>query len=105
MVRWLPGTAFEMQRNAVWSEKYIPVLRGMIRAARDAAGPVVLVPTWAMHNPEIGWDLTATDATPDPVTGHRLRVIDDTIHPTGASRRELFRALAMGLACAATANF
>jgi hypothetical protein len=105
VVRWLPGTAVEFERNEVWLRSYIPAIRGMLRAASEAAGPVLLVPTWAMHSPEAGFDLTAPTETPDPVTGHIVRQIGDTIHPTGGSRRELFRALAAAIACAATSNY
>ncbi|ABL68491.1 hypothetical protein OC539_01690 [Paracoccus denitrificans] len=105
VVRWMPGTAWDADRNLVWTASYIPTIRGMLRAAAEATGPVLLVPTWAMHTPEAGYDLVPSPAIPDPVTGHIVRTIGDTIHPTGASRRELFRAVAAALACASTGNF
>lgn len=105
VVRWMPGTAWDLERNEVWFDSYIPAIRGMLRAAIDAAGPVLLVPTWAMHTAEAGFDLTAPTETPDPVTGHIRRQILDTIHPVDGTRRELFKALAAGVACAATGNY
>ncbi len=105
VVRSLPGTAWDAARNIVWTEGYVPAIRGMLRAAAEATGPVLLAPTWAMHTPEAGYDLTPSPAVPDPVTGHIVRTIGDTIHLTGASRRELFRAVAAAMACASTGNY
>jgi len=103
VVRFLPGTNWETDRNEVWNSGYIPAIRGMMRAAKAATGPVLLIPTWAMHTADGGYDLERVDA-PDAVTGATMRTLED-LHPTGATRRGLFKAVAAGLACASTANY
>lgn len=99
IIRALPGTAFDTNRNALWSTRYAPVIRAIKDAA--AANPAVIVaPVWAMTDPEGGYPLPVVPAGSD---GFLAGNFSDATHPAGSSRHSLFASLAPFLAAAALA--
>jgi lysophospholipase L1-like esterase len=99
IIRSVPGTAFNLDRNANWRDGYTPVLRGMQKSAANRLdSKLTIAPLWAMTNPESGYSFTL--GTPG-VDGFSTSDWADPVHPTGASRLELYRALAPYVAAAA----
>lgn len=91
IIRGVPGTAIDTDRNLVWTSHYVP----MIRAIQDAAAAVAssnltVAPVWAMADPETGYFVSGT---PD-ATGFISGNWQDPIHPINASRAALYQALA-----------
>ena len=104
----IPGTGFKDERNLIWRDSYVPVIRGMIKAAADETaanagqGKAIVVPAWASSTPYSGYDLLdETVDFVDPATGAQVRDIEDAIHPTGGSRYAGHDIIAAGIACAA----
>ncbi|MGO1160533.1 SGNH/GDSL hydrolase family protein [Brucella sp. C7-11G] len=98
----IPGTSRDATRDGLWTEKYIPVIRSLMRAVSTANdNKVVLAPVWAMVNQDAGYTLTVSET--DPVTGVQTAVPNDAIHPIDGNRSAIFRALAGYIACAMTA--
>lgn len=98
IIRTVPGTAIDPLREAVWTSKYIPMLRAVLDAASGVAG-VTVAPTWAMANQEAAYSFAAS---PDPTTGFTSLTAgwSDAIHPIGALRVGLYQALAPYIAAA-----
>lgn len=106
VIVWMPGTAAEFARSAIWRDKYVPALKGLIAAAtaettaNAGTGEVLVCPAWAMAAQSVGYDLFASAETADPDTGAVLREISDAIHPTGGTRFATLKAVAATIACA-----
>lgn len=100
IIRTLPGTARTPARDAIWSSKYVPVLKAMMDAQATLADPLLtLCPAWAMTTQEAGFNYAASET--DPTSGARTTSWSDPVHPVGAARQQLFRAVAGYIACAA----
>lgn len=101
IIRMLPGTSRDATRDALWTAAYIPLIKAMRQAVKDTADAnIVLAPTWAMANQDAGY--TTLAGTTDPATGATTTTLNDSIHPIGATRAELWRATAGYIACAAS---
>lgn len=99
IIRMLPGTAINSDRNALWTSHYLPVIRAIQQSAINRADPkLTLAPTWAMTNPEGGYAYTGGTADVD---GFFTADWNDAVHPWQASRIGLFKALAPYVAAAA----
>lgn len=99
IIRFVPGTAFNLDRNANWRDGYTPVLRGMQKSAANRLdSKLTIAPLWAMTNTESGYSFSL--GTPG-VDGFSTSDWADPVHPIGASRLELYRALAPYVAAAA----
>lgn len=97
IIRTVPGTAIDPERETLWTKKYIPMLRAMFDAAPGVAG-LTVAPAWALVNHESGYAWTSS---PDPTTGFtRFSGWADSVHPVGASRIALYQALAPYIAAA-----
>lgn len=97
IVRTVPATALDPARNPVWTGMYA----NLIRAMKDAAllnSKVQVAPLWAMMNPDVGFPLPTTQAGAD---GFIRGTWSDPVHPSGASRREYYKAMAPFVAVAA----
>lgn len=100
ILRTLPGTARDLERDPLWAAEYIPLIKGMMDALKSVGdSKMQLVPAWAMASPDGGYALTSS--TPDPTTGVIASGLSDNIHPIGPTRAALFRAIAGYVACAA----
>lgn len=98
----LPGTGQSPDREALWPS-YIEATRAVWAAYNDAADANVHLVFGAPHvTSTAGYDLTAATATPDPITGARVRTIKDAVHPTGSPRVEMSRVFAATVAYAVT---
>ena len=103
IIRFCPGTPREPSRDGVWAE-YIQIFRAMMDAKIAAANPkLVLAPTWALQNQEIGYATTVTAI--DATTGVETVSFSDAIHPIDNTRRELTRVVAGYIACAMNGYF
>lgn len=99
IIRFVPGTAFNLDRNSNWRDGYTPVLRGMQKSAANRLdSKLTIAPLWAMTNPESGYSFSL--GTPG-VDGFSTSDWADPVHPIGGSRLELYRALAPYVAAAA----
>lgn len=97
IIRTLPGTSIDPTREALWTSKYVPMLRAMADAAAGVSG-LTVAPAWAMVNQEAAYSFAAS---PDPTTGFTsLPGWSDAIHPPGASRLALYQSLAPYIAAA-----
>lgn len=99
ILRCLPGLPFQKARNPQWTDRYIPMIRGVMTNLNDLANPKnTLVPSWTFANPETGY-ATGNDVV-DPITGiHQVEITDNT-HPIGANRRRLYQGIAPYIAAA-----
>jgi lysophospholipase L1-like esterase len=99
ILRCLPGLPFQKTRNPQWTDRYIPMIRGVMTNLNDLANPKnTLVPSWTFANPETGY-ATGNNVV-DPVTGiHQVEITDNT-HPIGANRRRLYQGIAPYIAAA-----
>lgn len=92
IIRSIPGTAYEAERNELWEVSYAPAIRAMRQAISDLGDPdITLAPLWAMMNPEGGY--AEPEGSPDS-DGFLTGVFSDTIHPIGSTRDELYKAMA-----------
>ncbi len=99
IVRSLPGTAYSIQRNALWTSHYTPMIRAMRRAVKDfASTQVYMAPTWALVSSEAGYPLP--NSAPDQ-DGFLPGKFLNLIHPEDAGRYGLYEALANYVAAAA----
>lgn len=97
IIRTVPATGIDSARSAVWKNMYTH----MIRAMRDAAAAnskVTVAPLWAMMNPDLGFPVPTTHPGAD---GFMRGTWSDPVHPSGASRREYYKAMAPFVAVAA----
>ncbi|WP_154675919.1 SGNH/GDSL hydrolase family protein [Entomohabitans teleogrylli] len=93
VIRMLPGTSMDAERNELWSTKYVPVLRAMNAAARVLTdGRQSIVPTWALVNHDNGYSTSYSNI--DAETGFGVLNWGDNVHPIGASRHLLYKSLA-----------
>lgn len=93
ILRCLPGLPFQRTRNQQWTDRYIPLIRGVMANLNTLSNPRnILVPSWAFANPETGY-ATGTPVV-DPITGVGKVEITDMTHPVGANRRSLFQGIA-----------
>jgi lysophospholipase L1-like esterase len=99
ILRCLPGLPFQKTRNPQWTDRYIPMIRGVMANLNVLADSKnTLVPSWTFANPETGYT-TANDIV-DPITGiHQVEISDNT-HPVGANRRRLYQGIAPYIAAA-----
>lgn len=99
VVRMLPGTSMDAERNELWSTKYISVLRAMSAAAITLADArLSIAPTWALVNHDCGYSTSYSDIDAD--TGFGVLSWGDKVHPIGASRHLLYKSLAPYIAAA-----
>lgn len=98
IIRSIPGTSSNSERNALWTSHYVKIIRAMQAAARDSANSnITIAPLWAMTDPEAGYLLpTAAPGTDGFIEGNW----SDPIHPYGAPRHNLYKALAPFVAAA-----
>jgi lysophospholipase L1-like esterase len=102
ILRCLPGLPYHSTRNPQWTERYIPMIRGImsnLNTLGDSRN--ILVPSWTFTNPETGY--ATGNHVVDPITGIATAEITDMTHPVGANRRALFQGIAPYIA-AATLN-
>ena len=100
VLRCLPGLPYNRTRNPQWTDRYIPMIRGVmstLNALGDSRN--ILVPSWTFTNPETGYATSSPVA--DPITGVSAVEITDMTHPVGANRRGLFQGIAPYIAAAA----
>ncbi|MDF2793565.1 MAG: hypothetical protein K0S85_1318 [Pseudomonas orientalis] len=100
IVRFLPGTAVNVERNALWTSHYLRLIRAIQKSmAERGDANSLLAPTWAMTNPEAGYAFSAAG----PVGEDGFYAVDwsDSVHPWQASRLALFQALTPYVAAAA----
>ena len=99
VLRMLPGTSMDAERNELWSTKYVPVLRAMSAAAKTLADArLSIAPTWALVNHDSGYSPSYSDTDVD--TGFGLLNWSDNVHPIGASRHLLYKSVAPYVAAA-----
>lgn len=102
VIRTLPGTAMDSNREGRWP-RYIQIILGMLDSQKDLGTTgFSICPVWAMADYESGYAFQAT--TPDPNTGFSTSHISDGTHPIGSTRHQMFQALSSYVAAAAT-NF
>ncbi|MFJ7884612.1 hypothetical protein ACIQYF_14130 [Pseudomonas sp. NPDC096917] len=95
-----PGTPRDPARDVLWETKYVPYLRALIQAKKDAGSTNVIVfPAWAHMTQEAGYTIASATAKVDPLTGTSTGALGDTVHPRGSVRLELHKAYAKMLAC------
>src|SRR5690606_23206295 len=93
VLRCLPGLPYHRTRNDQWTERYIPMIRGVMTNLNNLGDERnILVPSWTFTNPETGY--TTGNHVVDPVTGITKAEITDITHPIGANRRALFQGIA-----------
>ena len=93
IIRMLPGTSMDPQRNALWTSGYAPVLRAIAASATTLAdGGLIIAPTWALVNHDCGYSASYTETDPD--TGFGRLNWSDKVHPVRASRQLLYKSLA-----------
>lgn len=99
VIRFIPGTAINNDRNALWTSHYAQAIRAIQQSAANRAdSKVVIAPVWALTNPEAGY---AYDASTVGADGFASGDWSDAIHPIQASRLALFEALAPYVGAAA----
>ena len=99
VIRFIPGTAINNERNALWTSHYAQAIRAIKQSAANRAdSKVVVAPIWALMNPEAGYAYDASTAGAD---GFVSGDWSDAIHPIQASRLALFEALAPYVGAAA----
>lgn len=99
IIRSIPGTAYNTERNGVWTNRYVPIIRAMQQAAANRAdSKFTLAPIWALTNPEAGYVYNAGTIGLD---GFSVADWSDSIHPAQAARLSLFEAIAPYVAAAA----
>ncbi|HDS1696332.1 MULTISPECIES: hypothetical protein [unclassified Pseudomonas] len=99
IIRTLPGTAYNDERNTLWTNRYVPLIRAIQQCAKDRADPkTIIAPLWAMGNPDAAYSYSSTGAAND---GFIYGDWTDAIHPAGASRVALYQAMAPFVAAAA----
>ncbi len=97
---WFPPAPRSPDRDALWAEKYVPLIRALIAYQRGAADPgLFIVPAWAMASQEVGWRLL--DPAADPATGVASSTLADDVHPVDVARQQIAEVLASYIACAA----
>ncbi|WP_178095710.1 MULTISPECIES: SGNH/GDSL hydrolase family protein [unclassified Pseudomonas] len=100
IIRSIPGTAYNTERNGVWTNRYVPIIRAMQQAAVNRAdAKFILAPIWALTNPEAGYVYAPGSIGLD---GFSVADWSDSIHPAQAARLALFEAIAPYVAAAAT---
>lgn len=98
IIRSVPGTAVNVDRNALWQSHYTPVIRAMQQAAKNLAySKLTIAPLWAMTDPESGYSVPSAVDEDGFISGDWT----DAIHPVGSSRHGLYAALAPFVAAAA----
>ena len=99
IIRTLPATSVNTERNALWTSHYVPIIRAMQAAAVALGNPLLkIAPLWAMTNPEGGYSLPAGAPGPD---GFIAGDWSDPIHPFGAARHGYYKSMAPFVAAAA----
>lgn len=100
IIRSVPGTSLNVTRNGLWQTHYAQVIRAMQQAAVNLDySKLTIAPLWAMTDPESGYAVPSKAAGSDGfISGDWA----DAVHPVGASRYELYAALAPFVAAAAT---
>lgn len=114
---WLTVTGREPNRNDVWTNKYIPILRGVLHAqqvVRALGIPLVVCPMNALAPTATGYNvLGSSTRTMDGDTQSYSRNMADPIHPgddsdgtgddwweeLGAARTSAFKQLSMYMSC------
>lgn len=91
ILRALPGTAVDTNRNALWTSTYTQLIAALQQSARDLGSRVTVAPLWAMTNPEGGYGPPAGSPGAD---GFIAGNWSDDIHPIGASRYGYYQAMA-----------
>jgi hypothetical protein len=100
IIRFVPGTANNVERNALWASHYLPLIRAIQKSMSDLGdSKALLAPLWAMTNPDAGY--TYSGSAGPGVDGFYAVDWSDSIHPWQASRLALFQALAPYVAAAA----
>jgi lysophospholipase L1-like esterase len=96
ILRTLPATAFDSQRNAIWKSHYSKIIRAMKAAASALPGAQITVaPLWAFTNPEGGYTGPTGAAGEDGFTAGDW---SDPLHFSGAPRQAFYKAMAPYLA-------
>lgn len=99
IIRCLPGTAINEDRNILWTSHYLPMIRSIQAAVKARAdSKLYLAPLWAMSDPESGYFVQTANADENGVTPGDWQ---DPIHPIASSRAALYKALAAYVAGAA----
>lgn len=98
IIRFIPGTAINAERNALWTSHYVPAIRAIQQSAANLGDTkLTIAPIWALTNPEVGYAFSSAPAK-DGLTSADW---SDAIHPIQASRLALFEALAPYVGAAA----
>lgn len=90
IIRCFPQPGFRDSRNLNWKNQHSGVIKGLIQSAKTIPA-VRVAPTWALMNPNAGYEFTA--ASTDPITGFQLGEISDPTHPGSSARYLYYRAL------------
>lgn len=97
ILRGMPGTPYNNERNEVWSSRYVPAIKAMRDSIRALANSkTVLVPAWAFTNPDVGY---AQSGVPGEDYSYKADWAD-ALHPLGASKVSLFKSIAPYVAAA-----
>ncbi len=92
ILRTLPATAYDTQRNAVWRSHYSQIIKAMKDAAAALpAANVAVAPLWAFTNPEGGYTGPTDPAGSD---GFIEGDWSDPLHFSGAPRQAFYKAMA-----------
>lgn len=97
IVRTVPATGIDSVRSSIWTNMYTHMIRAM-REAAAANSKVLVAPLWSMMNPDLGFPVPVTQPGTD---GFMRGTWADPVHPSGASRREYYKAMAPFVAVAA----
>jgi hypothetical protein len=89
ILRSIPGTA-RGSRDALWNSHYSQAIKAMRAAAVTIGSRVTVAPLWAMTDPDGGYP--GPTSTPG-ADGFAVGDWYDPIHPSGAARVGLYRAL------------
>lgn len=100
IIRFVPGTAVNTDRNTVWTTHYLPLVRAIQKSLSDRAdAKTLLAPLWALTNPEAGYAFSQSAGAGED--GFYAVDWSDSVHPWQASRIATFEALAPYVAAAA----
>lgn len=93
ILRFVPPTSRTTARDYLWSSSYCEIIRAFKNCAADLfPTKVAIAPVWAMVNVDGGYILPA--AAPIRSDGFTVGTYSDQIHPQGATRVAIFKALA-----------
>lgn len=93
ILRFVPPTSLTTARDILWASSYCEIIRAFKNCAADLfPAKVTIAPVWAMVNVDGGYILPS--GVPARADGFIAGTYADQIHPQGATRVSIFKALA-----------